>query len=88
MKKEIENASFFTEWDPIAHLNKLHTRQIMQLRKEALMFCNNQTTVDPGGWCVITLDQINQILTGREHIPNKAEAKEIRRQKAHSKRNR
>jgi hypothetical protein len=78
----------YPNWDPMAYLNGLHTRQIMKLRDEAHHFGHGQTSIDDGGWCVVTHDQIKEVLATREHIPNKIEAKRIRQQKAHAKRHR
>lgn len=75
-------------WDPIAYLNGLHTKQIMNLRKDAYHYGHEQVSLDDAGWLVITVDQINEVLATREHVPNKAEAKKIRQFKMRAKRHR
>lgn len=78
-----------TDWDPIAYLGGLHTKQIMNMRDEAYHYGHDQVNMlDHPPYNPVTMDQIREVLATREHIPNKAEAKEIRRQKAHAKRNR
>ena len=77
------------DWDAPGYLAALHTRQLMALRDECLRYGHNATTIGNSSsdrW--VTTDQVNAELNTREHIPNKVEAKEIRRQKAHAKRNR
>lgn len=76
-------------WDPIAYLEGLHTRQIMDLRNDCYKFSYDMVNmIEYPPYNPITLDQIRQVLATREHIPNKAEAKILRQQKAHAKRNR
>ena len=78
------NASF----DPFAYLNELHTRQLMKLRDECFRYGHNGCWINSANTKWVDLDEVNQVLSGREHIPNKAEAKEIRQKKAHANRNR
>jgi hypothetical protein len=75
-------------WDPMAYLNGLYTRQLMQLRDQAHHYGYDQCSVDQQGYCVVTSDQIKEVLATREHIPNKIEAKRIRQMIAHNKRHR
>jgi len=76
-------------WDPIAYLSGLHTRQIMNLRDDCHKFQHDAVDLlEYAPYHTITLDQIREVLATREHIPNKAEAKVIRQQKAKAKRNR
>lgn len=78
-----------TPWDPIAYLNSLHTRQIMNLRNDCYSYGHDEVRMlDHEPYHAITLDQIREVLSTREHIPNKAEAKVIRQQKAAAGRNR
>ena len=76
-------------WDPIAYLEALHTRQIMNLREAAHRYGHDAVHLEDGvAEHYITGDQIRQVLASREHIPNKVEAKVIRQQKAKAARNR
>ena len=71
-------------WDPVAYLKGLHTRQIMELRRYAhMMIWDDGVWADRIGrqrW--ITMQQLKDELALREHIPNKKEAKAIRQAKA------
>jgi hypothetical protein len=78
----------YPDWDPIAHLQSLHTKQIMNLRNDAYLYGHKQVSIDDAGWMIITIDQINEVLKTREHIPNKAEAKKIRQFKMRATRHR
>ncbi len=78
----------YPEWDPVAYLKAQHTRALLEIRRQCYAFDYDQTSIDDFGACVVTIDQVKAELATREHIPNKAEAKEIRRKKAHDKRNR
>ena len=75
-------------WDPIAYLQGLHTRQLMNLRDECFRYGHNGVYINSANDKWIELDEVNIVLSGREHIPNKAEAKTIRQQKAKAQRNR
>ncbi len=83
------NGPILSTWDPITYLESLHTRQIMQLREDAHRYGHDAVHLEDGvAEHYITGDQIRQVLATREHIPNKAEAKVIRQQKAKAARNR
>lgn len=83
------NGTVLSTWDPIAYLEGLHTRQIMNLRDDAHRYGNDGVNLlDHEPYHTVSLDQIRQVLATREHIPNKAEAKVIRQQKAKASRNR
>jgi len=78
------NASF----DPIAYLEGLHTRQLMNLRNDCFRFGHNGVFINSANDKWVSVEEVNQVLSTREHIPNKREAKEIRQKAAHAKRNR
>lgn len=75
-----------TIWDPMEYLNKLHTRQLMALLNRCRA-CHGyyDVTDNNNPDFIVTTDQVKEVLATREHIPNKKEGKEIRRQKAKQK---
>lgn len=91
-------------WSPILYLKGLHTRQLMALRKrvyavnQALQFVKGPGytveddelyyRINDDTKTVITLGQLKRELAAREHVPNKIEAKALRKAKAHAQRNR
>lgn len=76
-------------WDAMKHLNGLHTRKLLDLRDVCQRHGYGRADVTEGFMVYhVTHDQIKEVLSTREHIPNKFEAKEIRRKKAHDKRHR
>lgn len=91
-------------WSPIRYLQGLHTRQLMALRKRLYAVNSwAQYSKGPGYYVEddkltyaindnpateITLGQLKRELAGRPHVPNKAEAKALRKAKAHAQRNR
>lgn len=78
------NASF----DPIEYCRGLHTRQLMKLRDECFRYGHGGVFINSANDKWVDLEEVNAVLSTREHVPNKEEAKEIRRKKAHSKRHR
>ena len=76
------------DWDPVAYLKGLHTRQLMALRDECFRYGHNGCWINSANTKWVELEEVNNELNTREHIPNKAEAKTIRQQKAKAKRNR
>lgn len=79
---------FLADWDAPEYLKTLHTRQLMNLRDECFRYGHDGTWHNSSNTRWISTEQVNAELSSRKHIPNKAEAKEIRRQKAQSKRHR
>lgn len=63
-------------------LQNVSTKELMRMRKIAFQNGGNYD-LDPWPFRrnknVYTLEQLNEILFDREHIPNKKEAKELRR---------
>jgi hypothetical protein len=71
-----------------AYLEKLHTRQLLNLRDHAFAICKPTRTlpkdpsIDVTDCLSVRVSEIRYELSKREHIPNKAEAKKIRQEKA------
>jgi hypothetical protein len=69
-------------------LEKLHTKQLLQLLKQSRLFCEYGCE---RGTCIYSpilehsIDEIKTVLKTREHVRNKKEAKEYRRLKAQGK---
>jgi hypothetical protein len=70
------------------YLEKLHTRQLLKLRDRVYRVCNYglthgfQPVYDVTDTLSVRAYEIKRELSKREHIPNKAEAKKIRQEKA------
>lgn len=77
-----------SDWDYKAFLKSLHTKQLMQLRKEAYQYGHDVVFVNEQRDMPLTVEEINEELNTREHVPNKQEAKALRQQAAKEKRNR
>jgi hypothetical protein len=86
-------------WDPVEYLKSLHTKQILAIRDAIYRVSGinrydipeTEAGYDPfdsGGRCWVTLAEVKAELALRPHVPNKAEAKVIRQEKAKAKRNR
>ena len=75
---------------PIERFYDLHTRQLLRLKERFVSGINgiNRYTDDGGHWEMLRMlrDKIRTVLSTREHVPNKAEAKLIRRRLTASKR--
>mgnify|MGYP003651129237 CR=1 FL=1 len=76
------------------YLEKLHTRQLLKLRDRVYRVCNYgltrgfQPVYDVTDTLSVRAYEIKRELSKREHIPNKQEAKQIRRQNALEKKHR
>jgi hypothetical protein len=70
------------------YLEKLHTRQLLKLRDSVYRVCDYglsrgfQPVYDVTDTLSVRAYEIKRELSKREHIPNKAEAKKIRQEKA------
>ena len=66
-----------------AHLNTLHTKQLLAMRK-SLYATGGKLWMDDNDQrgSTISLADIKEILNTRPHIPNKKEGKDIRRSNA------
>jgi hypothetical protein len=70
------------------YLEKLYTRQLLKLRDRAYRVCNFNGNLPRNPFVNVTdsltvrVSEIRRELSKREHIPNKAEAKKIRQEKA------
>jgi hypothetical protein len=70
------------------YLEKLHTRQLLKLRDRVYRVCNFNGNLPLNPFVNVTdsltvrVSEIRRELSKREHIPNKAEAKKIRQEKA------
>jgi hypothetical protein len=74
----------------LEYLDTLHTKQLMNLRKEYKRFLftpgwGNLTFDIPGGTVTVNISEINQVLSDRPHIPRCSETKRIRQIAAKSK---
>ncbi len=58
-------------------LESMHTRQLLEIKNVLHRYSDGYHDTK----CEV-LDKLNRILSTREHIPNKAEAKKIRQEKA------
>ncbi len=58
-------------------LESMHTRQLLEIKNTLHRYNNGDYDTKNEA-----LDKLNSILSTREHIPNKAEAKKIRQDKA------
>lgn len=76
------------KFDAEGYLKARDTRDLMGLRAQCYKFPHGMDLTDYGGGMVITLAQVNAELATREHVPNKAEAKKLRQQLAHTQRHR
>lgn len=88
-----------TEFDPVEYLKKAPTRLLMKYRREIYRIngvkrnlygaseetCTLELTGNSNGTRWINLKQLKDELKTREHIPNKQEAKEMRRNLAQGK---
>lgn len=76
------------------YLEKLYTRQLLKLRDRAYRVCNfngnlpRNPFVNVTDYLTVRVSEIRRELSKREHIPNKQEAKQIRRQNALEKKHR
>ncbi len=60
------------------NLEKMHTKQLLAIKSEVLTYCYGCEELPAGP----LYKKVKSILDTREHIPNKAEAKKIRQEKA------
>lgn len=73
------------KFDPVEWLKHQHTRELMNLRVRVYR-CNGEYDIsDNHQGFTVTLGQLKAELATREHIPNKKEAKAIRRARAQGK---
>lgn len=76
-------------FDALAYLRSQDTRELMDVRDRCYRFEHSGYDVtENNGNCFVSLEHVLAELSTREHIPNKAEAKAIRQQKAHAQRHR
>ena len=70
------------------YLESLHTKQLLKLLKEARgcygYYTSEDELISDYGY---SMNDLKAILATREHIPNKLEAKRIRKEKLNDKRN-
>ena len=64
------------------HLKGLHTRELLKYLERSRKFHGSYT---PNDVTYYTTAQIKEELATREHIPNKAESKQLRQAKARAK---
>lgn len=67
-------------------LKDIHTKVLLIWLKKSRAFNSGYSPDD--GHTYHTTEELKEELATREHVPNKAEAKEIRRERANAKRNR
>lgn len=67
-------------WNPLEHLTKKHTKQLMGYLGMCRKFGGFYSPFDNANG--VTIDQVKAELATREHVPNKHEAKAIRQAKA------
>jgi len=66
-------------WNAEVHLKACDTRTLLFYRDQALKFKGQYDILDNHSECVVTHEQIKAELATRPHIPNKNEAKALRR---------
>lgn len=71
----------------LVFLRGLSTRELLSMLNSTRRLGGHYQPAYPFGPSY-TADEIKTVLADRPHVPNKAEAKELRRQKAHQKRHR
>lgn len=76
-----------TKEEYLEHLESLHTRDLMARMTRARKFPDGYRPYD-GAEFKMSIEDYKKILSTREHIPNKAERKKIRQEKAKEKQNR
>lgn len=64
-----------------AYLQSLHTKELLQLKNKCYKYGGTEVRIKHLG-LTIHLDNITSELSKREHIPNKLQSKEIRRNNA------
>jgi hypothetical protein len=90
-----------TPWNAVEYLKKRHTKELLNIRDMIYRVSgynyydvtDGEVGCDPlsdcsGGRCWVTLEQVKAELATRPHVPNKAEAKVIRQQRAKEQRSR
>lgn len=91
---DVESARMWMHWqghqewqfDAMAYLKAQTTRELMSIRESCYRLNGRYDITENDGRCMVTTDQVLEVLAGREHIPNKAQAKAIRQAKAHAQR--
>jgi ribosomal protein L35 len=66
-------------WNPAVHLKACDTRTLLFYRDQTLKFHGQYDILDNHSQCVVTHEQVKAELATRPHIPNKNEAKALRR---------
>jgi hypothetical protein len=73
----IEEFMLSNEWIAAGHLEKMHTRQLLSIKNSLFIYYGGRHDLTEPLY-----DKVKAILSTREHIPSKKEAKEIRQAKA------
>lgn len=66
-------------WNPEAHLKALSTRELLVYLSQTQKFVGYYDVFGDHSGCVVTRQQVKDELSTRPHIPNKPEAKALRR---------
>lgn len=69
-------------FDSVAYLKSCATRQLLAIRDRCYALSCSYNVNDGYGNACVTLDEVKAVLATREHVPNKAEGKAARRQRA------
>lgn len=90
-----------SNWNAVEYLKKRHTKELLNIRDMIYRVSGynrydipeDEVGCDPindysGGGCWVTLAQVKAELATRPHVPNKAEAKAIRQERAKAQRTR
>lgn len=72
-------------WNAAEYLKRCHPRVLMQYRDKCCKFNGYYDVLGDNSPCVVSIDLVKAELATREHVPNKLEAKMIRREKARRK---
>ena len=68
-------------WNPVEYLKRCHTRVLMKYRDKCYKLNGYYDILENNSACVVTEDQIRAELATREHVPNKKEAKALRKER-------
>lgn len=66
-------------WNPEVHLAAQDTKLLMSYLDGCRKYQGQFDILGDNSGCVVTIDQVKAALEGRPHIPNKLEAKALRR---------
>lgn len=68
------------EWDAAKYLKTLHTRKLLDILKSCRIH-GFWDVIDKNSGHVVTLEELKTELATREHVPNKQEAKALRKER-------